>query len=566
MAQKIPVPRKPSFSPEKVAADITADGDANRAFAQLDLGQCQFHETVDTAGYSGPAIPMQGFGGVAKGKLALSPETVNAYQQSEITPITAITGHTIKDYYPARNSIFDTSRSSEMLFIRPNHFAVGMETAGMTWLRNPALTHDVVAKTISINGITLHEGDMVTMDARTGKIYSADLPIKPVPPPTTSLDSAAKKLLPQFQVLASTLDDPSISSATLSSAEGIGLFRSEDMLREKLVLMGNGYCDWEGKGGDDIDEMQRCTFARRIYSKTQMQEMFKDLLENSEKTQELQDELKRRLDGSIELGIIRTYHFTNQDRSIPHNTFPFTYRLTDPDVFREEIEETQPFSAEQKKCFYGLQADAIFNCMVTRRMQDKMPLSVLVPSVKSAEELAEIKAEVDKAAKAHGYMDAEGKRRYKFGAMMETKEAVKPKEAAKIAKLCDFVSFGTNDLTAAITGLKRDDLDAAHQQACKRWMADHGCQDMGNSPYDVLVPLVTRTMGFAIKAMRKENPDIQIGCCGRQVAANAPSIQACMKMGLDNICVPPQDVAPSRIIAAHYAARQAVGLERARII
>jgi hypothetical protein len=582
---KMPEPLRPLpkaygknwLTPEEVLAEIDAGKSAVDAFAKLDFGKCQFHDQVDTTGYKGPVIKMEGFGGVAKGRLALTPKTLEEYKAAK-TPYISVLGD---DHSPLLKDlvgrtpkmIFGNLTGDHAIFFNsPCHAAIGAATANLTWLVNPSIVAHYASpelperSSISVNGITLYEGDVVTMDGRTGRLYPADLPIKSSPKINADIDIKAKETLPHFSILANVVDSTSTSAATFSTAEGIGLLRAENIVRSILVVLGNNFRDDDNQRHKEPLKIQGCNLSGVVYSQQQMHKMLGCLLGNEKKSEELKTAFIRNLGRDIRGVLSMPFNDTNEDRAVPHKTFSPTCRLVDLEAPQLEFVEKNLLSIENKKYFYALQAEALFRTTQDDGLREILtPIRILIPSVRSAEELTAIKEEVDKAAKKYGFIDEHGKRQFKFGAMMETKEAVQPEEAAKIAKLCDFVSFGTNDLTKELTGLVRDDLSADAKAAAKSWMEEKNYDALGDSPFDVLVPAVTLKMEAAVKAMRAANKDIEIGCCGRQVAANPQSIDAVMQMGLNNISVPPQDVAASRIMAAHFAAKKQLASPAARV-
>jgi phosphoenolpyruvate synthase/pyruvate phosphate dikinase len=555
--------RNASLTPEEVLADIEAGRPLKEAFASLDLAKCQFREQVDFSNYHGPSIPMEGFGRIAKGHLAFTPEAVKAYETSG-TPYITVFPDDDSPFFKGQDSgnhisdamIFGNLKGGRsMLFTSPDHFGIGIEAAHMTWLRNLSIKTRY-AKTpkeqnsISINGVTLHEGDLVTIDGHGQMLYPCGISTKPPPKVIPALDQAASKAVPKFRVLTNANDAMSVNDAVLSSAEGIGLFRSEEVIKRALVLMGNNYvedADWQ--------KILEANMAGRVYSEPHMKTALEVLFGEGEKSDQLRNnfDISRRLYTQLE----RPLAFASQERAIPHKIYPLTYRLTDLGAPQLELPDRKIITPINCRRFLAMQADSLFSAYGKNYFSiSSTPLSILIPSVRSAEELAAIKEEIDKAARKRGFIDEHGTRSFRFGAMIETRDAAEPKMAAAIAKLCDFASFGTNDLTKDVTGLTRDDLDPQVKAQCQQWMRDHHHEKLGDSPFDVLVPPVVRVMEKAVRAMRLANPNLDIGCCGRQIAGNPHSIEACMKMGLNNISVPPQDVAASRIMAAHFSAKQ----------
>ena len=163
------------------------------------------------------------------------------------------------------------------------------------------------------------------------------------------------------------------------------------------------------------------------------------------------------------------------------------------------------------------------------------PLSLMLPDVATADEVAALKqamwSHLEKEISTSTMKEKPDHVPVRFGCMIETKEACE--NIKGIAAQCDFISFGTNDLTAALTGLRREDYDG---QA--RWMKEHGYEQLGRSPFEVLVPEVIAVMDKTVAEARAANPAIKIGICGHQISGHdRRSLEAAYRMGVDSISV-----------------------------
>ena len=232
-------------------------------------------------------------------------------------------------------------------------------------------------------------------------------------------------------------------------------------------------------------------------------------------------------------------------------SFPVTIRLLDapPDEFLT-VAEIEQFNkrvggeannrgaqfAARTPGFYAMQAEAIFES--AKETGFKHPLSITIPLIRTAEELKTIKDEIAHVAEKHGMQG-----QYKFGAVIETIDAIK--NISEIAKLVEVLSYGTNDLTSEVIGLKRNDI-----VAIQKWMADH--EHYGKNPFLKLVSKVIELLDKATLEARRVNPSISITACGQQICGDVSSIQACQKMGIDYLSVPatPQHLVATKIIAA----------------
>lgn len=131
-------------------------------------------------------------------------------------------------------------------------------------------------------------------------------------------------------------------------------------------------------------------------------------------------------------------------------------------------------------------------------------IEIMVPHVQNADELAQVKEMAERIAREKELVFEDGTLAYKFGSMIETLEACDNIE--EIAQLCDFVSFGTNDLTAEILGLDRDDGEA---------IAEYENQH-GFNPFKVLAPEVKAKLTQVVGRIRSTPNPPTISLCGDQ--------------------------------------------------
>ncbi|MFZ4763027.1 MAG: putative PEP-binding protein [Alphaproteobacteria bacterium] len=192
--------------------------------------------------------------------------------------------------------------------------------------------------------------------------------------------------------------------------------------------------------------------------------------------------------------------------------------------------------------FYRAQAAAIFEG--AKEAGYEGVLDIIVPLARDEASLSVLKAEIEEAAVASG---VGGK--YRFGAMIETMEAVE--NCAEIAAICDVLPIGSNDLTAEITGCARNDVKGVDQ-----WMQEQGIY--GKNPFLSLCAPVIEIMQEIVVTARVVKPAMEITACGYQLSADWDSIKACAAMGINNISVQP--IAPivinSRIMAGKACASQ----------
>ena len=171
---------------------------------------------------------------------------------------------------------------------------------------------------------------------------------------------------------------------------------------------------------------------------------------------------------------------------------------------------------------------------------------IMIPLTADAKELAFVKKIVVETADAE--ISASGTElKYKVGTMIETPRACTV--ADEIAKVADFFSFGTNDLTQMSYGFSRDDagkfLDAYYENKI-----------FENDPF---AKLDQKGIGFlmqtALRLGKETNPSLHTGVCGEH-GGDPSSVEFCHKIGLDYVSCSPFRVPIARLAAAQAAIKE----------
>ncbi len=199
---------------------------------------------------------------------------------------------------------------------------------------------------------------------------------------------------------------------------------------------------------------------------------------------------------------------------------------------------------------YEMQARAIFEAAVEVREASKTApmVEVMIPLVATGEELAFLKTRVEAVAKDVG--DAAGEPvRYAFGAMIELPRAAL--RADELARYAEFFSFGTNDLTQTTFGLSRDDASSfLNTYLAKGLLSQDPFVSLDQAGVGDLV-----RMGVARGRAARE--DVKLGICGEH-GGDPASITFCEKTGLDYISCSPYRVPIARLAAAQAALKRAI--------
>ena len=192
-----------------------------------------------------------------------------------------------------------------------------------------------------------------------------------------------------------------------------------------------------------------------------------------------------------------------------------------------------------------MQAKAIIDAALARKRAGGTPIvEIMIPLIVSAAELALLEDWVREVAT--NTFEAEGTSvDYLVGTMVETPRAAL--DAAEIAKVAEFFSFGTNDLTQMTFGFSRDDVEG-------RFMSDYlELKLLTANPFETLDREgVGQLVKMAVESGRAARPGIKLGICGEH-GGDPASVQFCDEVGLDYVSCSPYRVPIARLAAAHAA-------------
>jgi len=412
---------------------------------------------------------------------------------------------------------------------------------------------DVEHRRFSVGNETVAEGDYITVDGATGRVYRGDLPTTPSEVVQVIRGMRKPDGAPAYRAFsrvmhwadgvrrlrvranADTPNDARIARAF--GAEGIGLCRTEHMFFE----------------GDRITAMREMIVAR--------------------------DEAGRRR-ALAKLLPMQRADFEGIFEAM--NGLPVTIRLLDPPLHEflphggeeskllartlglqraelssivESLRETNPMLGH-RGCRLGItypeitemQGRAIFEAAIRskRRGIDVRP-EIMIPLVATAAEFDNQRGILEDVAKqVLGGMGEDVA--YTIGTMIELPRAALT--ADEIAVHAEFFSFGTNDLTQTTFGLSRDDAGRFLPTYVDRGI-------LPDDPFQVLDRNgVGKLIGFAVSAGRGVRPSLKVGICGEH-GGEPRSVQFCHSIGLDYVSCSPYRVPIARLAAAHAALESA---------
>jgi len=408
---------------------------------------------------------------------------------------------------------------------------------------------DLERKCFSVDGTEIAEGDWLTLDGATGRVFVGDLSTVPSEVVRVTNGSLAASQAPLYQSYAELLgwadeartlrvranaDTPRDAKVARSfGAEGIGLCRTEHMFFE----------------GDRITAMREMIVAReeggRRRALAKLLPMQRADFEGIFEAMDGYPVTIRLLDPPL-------HEF------LPHGgeeskLLARTLDLPRADLNRiiESLRETNPMLGH-RGCRLGIsypeitemQGRAIFEAAVRamRRGIDVQP-ELMVPLVSTLKEFEHQRAILDDVAQR--VLGGMGERiPYLIGTMIELPRAALT--AGKIAEKAEFFSFGTNDLTQTTFGLSRDDAGRFLPSYIERGI-------FPDDPFQILdTEGVGRLVGIAVEEGRQVRPKIKLGICGEH-GGEARSIAFCHSLGLDYVSCSPFRLPIARLAAAHAA-------------
>jgi pyruvate,orthophosphate dikinase len=198
-----------------------------------------------------------------------------------------------------------------------------------------------------------------------------------------------------------------------------------------------------------------------------------------------------------------------------------------------------------------MQVRAIFEAAANQTLKGVVVKpEVMIPLTGTVKELEWIQPRLERIAKQ--VMKEKGvKFEYKFGTMIEIPRAAVT--ANEIAKVAEFFSFGTNDLTQMTFGYSRDDAE-------RNFLVQYVAEGiLPKNPFQTLDrDGVGRLMDMAVKDGRSARVKLEVGICGEH-GGDPDSIEFCHTLGNNYVSCSPFRVPIARLAAAHAALKYRPG-------
>jgi len=391
------------------------------------------------------------------------------------------------------------------------------------------------AKVFTLGGETIHEGDYISLDGSTGKIYVGD--IQTIEASVSGNFGRIMEWADQFRTLKvrTNADNPAdTANAVKLGAEGIGLCRTEHMFFEperipkirKMIL-------------SKTQEAREAALMELLpFQKADFKGMYEVLEGRPMTVRYLDPPLHEFVPTAIE--------------DIEALAIDMGMTVAEVKAICDSLHEFNPMMGHRgcRLCvtypeIAKMQTRAVMEAAIEVKAEkgyDIVP-EIMIPLVGEKKELKFVKdivVETAEAVKKEKNSDIQ----YMIGTMIEIPRAALT--ADEVAEEAEFFSFGTNDLTQMAFGFSRDDagkfLDAYYK--AKIYESD---------PFARLDQTgVGQLVEMGAKRGRQTRPNLKLGICGEH-GGDPSSVEFCYKVGLDYVSCSPFRVPIARLAAAQAA-------------
>ena len=397
-----------------------------------------------------------------------------------------------------------------------------------------AINVDYHKKTVEIDGVTYKEGDYISLNGTTGKVYAGEIPTK-----AAELSGDFKELMDlcdkytklQVRTNADTPHDAAVARAF--GAKGIGLTRTEHMFFDdkKIIAMREMIL------AEDAEGRKKALEKLLPYQKSD----FKGILEA--------------MDGcpvNIRLLDPPLHEF------VPHDIAGQETMAKEMGVDLATIQRRVASLAENnpmlghRGCRLGItfpeitamQTRAILSAACELKQEGKDPKpEIMVPLIGILYEFKQQKAVIKKTAE-EVFAEYGIEIPFEIGTMIEIPRACLT--ADRIATEAEYFSFGTNDLTQMTFGYSRDDIASFLPVYLDKKI-------LKVDPFQVLDQHgVGQLIEMAVEKGRSVRPNLRTGICGEH-GGEPSSVKFCAKIGMNYASCSPFRVPIARLAAAQAA-------------
>ena len=391
------------------------------------------------------------------------------------------------------------------------------------------------SKTVSCGSLVLTEGDVISVDGSSGRIYSGEIPTVLV-----ENDQELHRLLSwadefaQLKVRANAETVQDLKTAIKFGAKGIGLARTEHMFF----------------GQERILEMRRLILAD---NELETRSALKKLLEFQE--EDFYQMFQAVLDKPMIIRLLDPpmHEFLPKDSQEIKALADKLHKSPEKLTRRiEQLQESNPMLGH-RGCRLGITQPEIYKMQVEAVFKSAIKLSqegltvkpeIMIPLIADKAELNSVKAFLTKHINKLFRHQGQEPFPYEIGTMIELPRACLV--ADQLAQEADFFSFGTNDLTQMTYGFSRDDIG--------KFIGHYKEKEI--LPFDPFQTVdqdgVGELMRIAISKGRQVKPELPIGICG-EVGGDPTSIPFFQEIGVNYVSCSPYRVPAARLAVAQAA-------------
>ncbi|MEI6802505.1 MAG: pyruvate, phosphate dikinase, partial [Burkholderiales bacterium] len=410
-----------------------------------------------------------------------------------------------------------------------------------------AIVIDDVNRRANIGDASLQEGDVITIDGSTGRVYAGEVPtVEPQFSEDMNTLLGWADAVARMKVMANADTPEDALKARTFGAMGIGLCRTERMFNstERLPVV------QEMILAETVDERQSALDRLLPIQRADFKGIFKAMQGLPVTVRLLDPPMHEFLPtaAQLELEIAHLHHLRDSIKALEE--LPDTLKLLSPKLHKQygdgltrlglglkdfksshleddvihrkdkilkkvrSLSEVNPMLGHRGVRLgvtypeiYAMQIQAVFEAAALCAKEGvEVHPEIMVPQVATVEELMRIHGYVKRIQKivelTHGV-----EVNVKFGSMLEVVRACL--RAGRMAQDAEFFSFGTNDLTQATFSFSRED---AENKFLPTYIHTGILQD---NPFEVLDQKgVGELMKFAVTEGRKTRPDLKVGICG----------------------------------------------------
>ncbi|MFI6864755.1 pyruvate, phosphate dikinase [Streptomyces sp. NPDC050421] len=442
---------------------------------------------------------------------------------------------------------------------KTSHAAVVARGMGKTCVCGAEdLEVDTKRRRMTVGGRVIEEGDVVSIDGSTGKVYLGEVPVVPSPvveyfegrmhagaDDADELVAAVHRIMAyadrvrRLRVRANADNAEDALRARRFGAQGIGLCRTEHMflgerreMVEKLILADT---DQERETAlEELLPLQKADFIELFEAMDglpvtvrlldpPLHEFLPDITELSVRVALAES---RKDANENDLRLLQAVHKLHEQNPML-GLRGVRLGLVIPGLFAMQVRAIAEAAAERKNAKGDPRAE------------------IMIPLVGTVQELEIVREEADQVI-AEVQAATGTNLKLKIGTMIELPRAALT--AGQIAEAAEFFSFGTNDLTQTVWGFSRDDVEASFFTA----YLEKGI--FGVSPFETIdrdgVGALVRSAVAAGKATR---PDLKLGVCGEH-GGDPESVHFFHEVGLDYVSCSPFRIPVARLEAGRAAA------------